>query len=263
VVVALGGGVVGDLAGFAAATYQRGVSLWQVPTTTLSQVDSSVGGKTAINLGAGKNLVGAFYQPDLVIVDPMTLTTLADDDYVGGLGEVVKHALLASPRALGRLEADAAGIRERDPAVVGRMVNESIGFKVSVVQDDEREWGRRTVLNLGHTIAHAIELVEGLGSMGHGCAVSLGLMVALAVSEDLLGLDPSVRVRVGALLSDFGLATTMPLPSVDLLLAAAGGDKKVRAGTRGFVGLRALGDPVWGLDVSREQLIKSLGVIKE
>ena len=183
VVVALGGGVVGDLAGFAAATYQRGVSLWQIPTTLLAQVDSSVGGKTAVDLGAGKNLVGAFYQADLVVVDPATLTTLSHEDYVGGLGEVVKHALLMSPAVLAGLEADAQRIVTRDLTVVGRVVKESIGYKVSIVEGDEKERGERAVLNLGHTVAHAIEVVEGFGSIAHGHAVALGLLAALALSE--------------------------------------------------------------------------------
>ncbi len=263
VVVALGGGVVGDLAGFAAATYQRGVSLWQVPTTLLAQVDSSVGGKTAIDLGAGKNLVGAFYQPDLVVIDPLTLTTLGEQDYAGGLGEVVKHALLMSPEGLAGLEADAPRIVERDLATVSRIVKESIGYKASVVQDDEKERGKRAVLNLGHTVAHAIEVVEGFGSVAHGQAVALGLLVALALSEELLGLESAVRERTCRLLTAFGLSTTIDLPPVELLLAATGRDKKVRAGTSGFVGLRAPGDPVWGLDASREELTRALQVIRQ
>ena len=263
VVVALGGGVVGDLAGFAAATYQRGVSLWQVPTTLLAQVDSSIGGKTAVDLGAGKNLVGAFYQADLVVIDPSTLATLSEQDYAGGLGEVVKHALLMPGGGLAGLEADAPRILERDLTTVSRMVKESIGYKASVVQEDEKERGRRAILNLGHTVAHAIEVVEGFGSVGHGHAVALGLLVALAVSEDLLQLDRSVRERTHRLLTAFGLSTTMDLPPAGLLLAAAGRDKKARAGTSGFVGLRALGDPVWGLDVSPEELTKALEVIRK
>lgn len=262
VVVALGGGVIGDLAGFAAATYQRGVELWQVPTTLLSQVDSSVGGKTAIDLRAGKNLVGAFYQPDLVIADPRTLTTLRQDDYVGGLGEVVKHALLMSPDALARLEAAVNGLMARDLPTVAAVVKESVNFKARVVQEDERELGLRAILNLGHTAGHAIEVVDGYGRISHGAAVALGLQVALAVSEDLLGLDPEVRARVERLCSALGLPTRRELPSAERLVAAAGRDKKVRAGSSGFVGLKAPGVPVWGLDVSREQLAQSLEVIR-
>jgi shikimate kinase / 3-dehydroquinate synthase len=262
VVVALGGGVVGDLAGFAAATYQRGVELWQVPTTLLAQVDSSVGGKTAIDLAAGKNLVGAFYQPDLVVADPQTLSTLSGADFVGGLGEVVKHALLISPDALTRLEAAAPGLAARDLSTIAAAVKESVDFKARVVQQDEREQGVRAVLNLGHTVGHALEVVEGYGYLSHGAAVALGLQVALAVSEDCLGLDPSVRDRVRRLCGALGLATQLRLPPVERLLGAAGRDKKVRAGSSGFVGLRALGEPVWGVNVSAEQLTRSLEVIR-
>jgi shikimate kinase / 3-dehydroquinate synthase len=262
VVVALGGGVVGDLAGFAAATYQRGVELWQVPTTLLAQVDSSVGGKTAIDLAAGKNLVGAFYQPDLVVADPCTLTTLSEADFVGGLGEVVKHALLISPDALTRLETAAPALAARDLSTIGAVVKESVDFKARIVQQDERELGVRAVLNLGHTVGHAIEVVEGYGHMSHGAAVALGLQVALAVSEDRLGLDPTVRERVALLCGVLGLPTRVPLPPVEQLLGAAGRDKKVRAGSSGFVALRALGEPVWGVDVSAEQLARSLEVIR-
>jgi shikimate kinase/3-dehydroquinate synthase len=263
VVVALGGGVVGDLGGFAAATYQRGVALWQIPTSLLAQVDSSVGGKTAINLGAGKNLVGAFYQPDLVLSDPGMLSTLPDEDYVGGLGEVVKHALLISEEFFSRLEAHSKSVLARDADVVGDLVKGCVGYKACVVAEDERENGRRAVLNLGHTIGHAIEVVEGYGTLAHGQAVSLGLLAALSVSERLLGLDPTVRERTRALLEAFGLETATQLPPTDLLLSAVGRDKKARAGTSGFVGLRALGDPVWAMNVSRGELESALDVIRE
>jgi shikimate kinase/3-dehydroquinate synthase len=261
IVVALGGGVIGDLAGFAAATYQRGVTLWQVPTTLLAQVDSSVGGKTAVDLAAGKNLVGCFYQPDLVLTDPTTLTTLGHSDYVAGLGEVVKHALLLPPSFLERLEHEAANVLARDPTSVSWVVKFSVGFKAGVVEKDEREQGKRAILNLGHTVGHALEVVLGYGRVTHGQAVSLGLLVALRLSEQLLGLDPSVRERTRALLAGLGLPTTLVLPPTDLLLAAAGRDKKVRAGSSGFVGLRAIGDPVWGVDVTGEQLVQALEVI--
>lgn len=262
-VVALGGGVVGDLAGLAAATYQRGVALWQIPTTLLAQVDSSIGGKTAIDLAAGKNLVGAFYQPDLVVADPDTLTTLAENDYVGGLAEVVKHALLLPPPFFDRLELHAPAVLARKPAALSWVVKTSVWFKAGVVEEDERERGRRAILNLGHTVAHALEVVLGYGCVSHGQAVSLGLLVALALSEQLLGLDVAVRRRAEALLSLFGLPTKVALPATELLLSAAARDKKARAGTTGFVGLRAIGEPVWGLDVSHEQLAQALEVIRQ
>lgn len=263
VLVALGGGVVGDLGGFAAATYQRGISLWQIPTSVLAQVDSSVGGKTAVNLAAGKNLVGAFYQPDLVVIDPETLQTLPEREYSNGLGEVVKHALLMSPESLDRLEADAKAVMARDIRAVGRISKANVAFKASVVQDDERERGRRAILNLGHTTAHALEVTGGYGALGHGQAVALGLLVSLAVSEALLGLDTSVRARTSSLLREFGLPTVASLPPAETLFVAMAHDKKATAGSTGFVGLRAMGDPVWGLDVPEGVLIEALGVIKE
>jgi shikimate kinase / 3-dehydroquinate synthase len=262
VVVAVGGGVVGDLAGFAAATYQRGVELWQVPTSLLAQVDSSIGGKTAIDLASGKNLVGAFYQPDLVVVDPETLTTLSEADFVCGLGEVVKHALLTSASALEDLENNVQAIADRDLAVVGKVVKESVFFKSRVVQQDEREHGVRAVLNLGHTMGHAIEVVLGYGAISHGGAVALGLLVALGVSEDVLGLDPDVRIRTKRLLTALGLPTSWSLPASDVLIAATARDKKARAGTLGFVGLRAPGEAVWGLNITPGTLATALEVIR-
>jgi shikimate kinase / 3-dehydroquinate synthase len=263
IVVALGGGVVGDLAGFVAATYQRGVSLWQIPTSLLAQVDSSVGGKTAVNLNEGKNLVGAFYQADLVVVDPETLTTLPVDEYVAGLGEVVKYGLLMSPTLFARLERESAAVVERDVRVVGDLVKADIAYKVAIVEEDEREGGRRAVLNLGHTTAHALEVVKGYGTLSHGQAVSLGLLVALAVSERLLGLDPAVRERTCALLQRMGLPTRTDLPLVDELLEAVRHDKKATAGSSGFVGLSDIGAPVWGLNVPADLFVEALEVIKE
>jgi shikimate kinase/3-dehydroquinate synthase len=263
ILVALGGGVVGDLGGFVAATYQRGVSLWQIPTSLLAQVDSSVGGKTAVNLPAGKNLVGAFYQPDLVIIDPETLRTLPDPEYRNGLGEVVKHALLMSPEAFARLEAEAEELAGRDLDLLAEVAKEDVTFKALVVESDERDRGRRALLNLGHTAAHALEVVEGYGTLGHGYAVALGLLVALAVSERALGLDPAVRERTAALLRTLGLPVALPLPAASALLAAMAHDKKATAGSTGFVGLRAVGEPVWGMNVAAPILVEALEVIRE
>jgi len=263
VIVALGGGVVGDLAGFVAATYQRGVSLWQIPTSLLAQVDSSVGGKTAINLKAGKNLVGSFHQPDVVIADPCVLATLPVEEFVAGLGEVVKCALLASPALFNWLEEVAEAVRRRDPAVVGEVVRRCVFYKAEVVEEDEREAGRRAVLNLGHTTAHALEVTQGYGVLRHGTAVALGLLVALAVSERLLGLDPRVSERTRLLLGTLGLPTTIRLPEVDGLVSAARRDKKAKAGSTGFVGLADVGAPVWGLDLTDDMLSEALEVIRE
>jgi shikimate kinase/3-dehydroquinate synthase len=262
IVLALGGGVVGDLAGFAAATYQRGVGLWQVPTSLLAQVDSSVGGKTAIDLAAGKNLAGAFYQPDLVVIDPETLLTLPDAEFVNGLGEVVKHGLLVGDSLFGRLEEERRSVRERDTTLLSEIIKTNVRYKAAVVAEDEFDTGRRAVLNLGHTTAHALEVSLGYGRLGHGQAVGLGLLVALAVSERLLGLAPDLRERTRALLVYLGLPVSTELPSADVLKTAAGKDKKVTAGSAGFVGLRALGEPVCELTLPDGLFTEALEVIR-
>lgn len=262
-VVALGGGVVGDLAGFVAATYMRGISLWQIPTSLLAQVDSSVGGKTAVDLAAGKNLVGAFYQPELVVVEPATLRTLPDDEFVSGLGEVIKYGLLKGEELFALLDSASEGICARDPDVLDDVVRQCLDYKADVVEDDELDQGRRAVLNLGHTVGHALEKVLGYGTLSHGRAVGLGLLVATAISEDVLGLDPRVRARTSRMLAAFGLPQSIPLPPVKDVILAAAGDKKVIAGTTGFVGLAAIGAPVWGLDVSSRQLAEGLEVIRQ
>lgn len=261
VVVAMGGGVVGDLAGFAAATYQRGVAVWQIPTTLIAQVDSSVGGKTAINLEVGKNLVGAFHQPALVVIDPDVLMTLSADEYTGGLGEVVKHAVLASEEDLEWLEKNSALVRRRDAATLSELGRRDVWFKAGVVEEDERESGCRAMLNLGHTTAHALEATLGYGRMNHGQAVALGLLVSMAVSEELLGLDRTIRERTGSLLRELGLQVSAGVVSREALVRATMHDKKTRSDSSGFVGLRALGKPVWGVDVSAEVLGKALEVI--
>jgi len=262
IVVALGGGVIGDLAGFVASTHLRGMGLWQLPTSLLAQVDSSVGGKTAVNLGAGKNLVGSFYQPDLVVPDPRLLATLADNEYVNGLGEVAKYALLDDGGLLDLLESGMAPIRAREPAFMERVIERCISYKATVVEQDERDNGVRATLNLGHTTAHALEVSLGYGTIGHGTAVALGLLVALAVSEAVVGLPTSVRKRAESLLEALGLPTRAVLPPAEELLGAASRDKKVRAGSSGFVCLRDLGRPVWNIDVPRDVFRQALEVIR-
>lgn len=262
VVLALGGGVVGDVAGFAAATYQRGVGLWQVPTSLLAQVDSSVGGKTAIDLPAGKNLAGAFYQPDFAVIDPDTLETLPESEYANGLGEVVKYGLLAGDELFAALEEEQQRIARRDSALLSDLIKRCVRYKAVVVSEDERDTGRRAVLNLGHTAAHALEIGLGYGVLGHGEAVGLGLLVALAVSERLLALDQEVRKRTKALLQELGLPVSVALPAMEALEAAAARDKKVVAGSTGFVGLRAVGDPAWKLALPEGLFMEALEVIR-
>jgi len=183
-VLALGGGVVGDLAGFAAATLLRGLPLVQCPTSLLAQVDASVGGKTAINHDTGKNLIGAFYQPRLVVADPDTLDTLPMREWTSGAAEVVKHALIASPDLFRHLEDHLTGILARkDRAAIQSAIEQAVRIKQEVVVEDERETGRRAILNFGHTFAHAIEKVAGYGTFTHGEAVAVGMRAALYLSH--------------------------------------------------------------------------------
>lgn len=262
VVVAAGGGVVGDLAGFVAATYLRGVGLWQIPSTLLAQVDSSVGGKVAVNLAAGKNLVGSFYQPDLVVADPRLLATLPESEFRSGMGEVVKYALLDTDGLFEHLESEVESVLARRADVVGAIVRRCVGVKAAVVADDETERGRRAVLNLGHTGAHALEATLGYGVLPHGVAVGLGLLVALAVSEEVVGLSPTVRQRTRRLLVALGLPVLTPVESWDEVVGAAGRDKKVTAAGSGFVCLRAVGEPSWGVPVPADVFRRGLEAIR-
>ncbi len=261
VVVAVGGGVVGDLAGFAAATYLRGLGFWQVPTTLLAQVDSSVGGKVGINLPGGKNLVGAFYQPEVVVADQRLLDTLPAPEFASGLGEVVKYALLSGEPLLEKLERDTTAVMSRTPSAVSRLVEECVRLKAEVVQQDERDVGRRAILNLGHTVGHALERAAGFGRLSHGAAVGLGLLVTLSVSESICGLAPTVLPRVRVLLTRFALPTTIADIDAGEVLAAVGSDKKTDATGLGFVCLRELGDPVWGVRLEEAVLATHLEVV--
>ena len=254
-------GVVGDLAGFAAATYLRGMGFWQVPTTLLAQVDSSVGGKVGINLPGGKNLVGAFYQPEVVVADQRLLETLPAPEYASGLGEVVKYALLSGEPFLEELERDPTAVLSRTPSLVSRLVEECVRLKAEVVQADERDLGRRATLNLGHTVGHALERAAGFGRLSHGAAVGLGLLVSLSVSESVCGLAPTVLPRVRTLLARYALPTTIDGVDAGEILAAVGSDKKTDAAGLGFVCLRKVGDPVWGVRLEEAVLARHLEVI--
>lgn len=262
IVIALGGGVIGDVGGFAAATHLRGMGLWQIPTTLLAQVDSSVGGKNGVNLSAGKNLVGSFYQPDLVVIDPDTLSTLPEAEYLNGLGEVVKYGLLCGEDFFSLLEDNVQSIRLRDPVLISALVERCVNYKAAVVEEDEFDEGGRAVLNLGHTTGHALESALGYGYLGHGYAVALGLLVALALSERLLGLDRAVRRRTGGLLTALGLPLKVEIPETGALMEAAFRDKKIVDERLLFVGLTAVGSPLRGMDVPVALFEEALGVIK-
>jgi len=242
VVLALGGGVVGDMAGFAAAIYQRGIDFIQVPTTLLAQVDSAVGGKTGINHPGGKNLVGAFHQPLCVLSDSDTLRTLPDRELSAGLAEVVKCALIADAQFFSWIEEHAAALLARDAGALNHVIRRSCEIKAEVVAGDEREHGRRALLNLGHTFGHAIEVRAGYGQLLHGEAVGAGMAMAARFSQRLGWLPAPEVQRITALLEALKLPVVPPRVNADEFLAAMAMDKKVLGGQIRLVLLPVLGN---------------------
>lgn len=241
-IVALGGGVVGDLAGFAAASYLRGMDFVQVPTTLLAQVDSSVGGKTGIDLPGGKNLVGAFHQPKLVVADLDTLATLPERDYVAGLAEVIKYGIIADPELFVYLEANREAALAHQPEVLAHLVARSCEIKADVVGKDERESGLRAILNYGHTIGHAVEAAAGYGRYLHGEAVAIGTAAANWLSNRV-GLLPTVDAnRITSLLAAYGLPVRLEEPlDHEEIVTAMRLDKKTLDGVFQFVLARGIG----------------------
>jgi 3-dehydroquinate synthase len=235
VIYALGGGVVGDMAGFAAACYMRGVPFAQVPTTLLAQVDSSVGGKTAINHPLGKNMIGAFYQPQLVVCDLGTLLTLPSRELSAGLAEVIKYGPIADLDFLDWIEANIDALTRRDPAALAHAVRRSCEIKAWVVQQDERDTGLRATLNFGHTFGHAIEAGMGYGQWLHGEAVGCGMVMALHLSHRLGFVDEDFLARMTALIGRAGLPTVGPQLGADRYLELMRVDKKTQAGEIKFV----------------------------
>jgi 3-dehydroquinate synthase len=240
-VVALGGGVVGDMAGFAAATYQRGVPYLQVPTTLLAQVDSSVGGKTAINHPLGKNMVGAFHQPLAVIADIATLNTLPPREYAAGLAEVVKYGAIFDEPFLAWLEANAQALRAREPGALAHAIRRSCEIKALIVAQDERESGMRALLNFGHTFGHAIESASGYGRVLHGEAVAIGMALAARLSARARRISDADASRLVSVLQKLGLDVTAPRFTPEVWLSYMGRDKKNEAGRITLILLDALG----------------------
>jgi 3-dehydroquinate synthase len=240
--LALGGGVVGDLAGFVAATFLRGIPFVQIPTTLLAQVDSSVGGKTGVNHPLGKNLIGAFYQPRLVLIDVNTLTTLSPRDYHAGFAEVVKYGVIRDQTFFIDLQNNVEKLCDHDPSKLVTAIMRSCQIKADIVERDERENGLRAILNYGHTFAHAIENLSGYGEYRHGEAVAIGMVVAAQISESL-GLCSHQDVEeVRQLLLAFDLPVLAPQYSADKLLEAIGRDKKVQTGLLRMILNRGIGD---------------------
>ena len=254
-VVALGGGVIGDLAGFAAAVYQRGIPFVQVPTTVLSQVDSSVGGKTGVNLPDAKNMVGSFHQPAHVFADIDTLDSLPKREWNEGFAEIIKHAAIRDASMLDAIAQVAAGKGD-----VAALIRRNIAIKAAVVESDEFETnGTRALLNFGHTLGHAIESAAGYGSMLHGEAISLGLRAASWLSVKLTGLAPQEHERLCAALQSFDLPLTLPASFDDEdILRRMKMDKKFEQGAIRFVLLKALGDAFVSRDVREEHLREAL-----
>ncbi len=242
-IIALGGGVVGDVAGYAAATYQRGIPFVQMPTTLLAQVDSSVGGKTAVNHPLGKNMIGAFYQPQAVLSDTATLASLPPREYAAGLAEIIKHALIFDEPHLVELERDVEKLNARDDETLARVIAHSCRIKADVVKRDERETlGIRALLNLGHTFGHAIETEMGYGAWVHGEAVAAGCVLAAQLSHELGHLSADEVERVARLFTAVNLPVKPPQSDAEKLVAHMQRDKKNEGGVVTLVLLKKLGE---------------------
>jgi 3-dehydroquinate synthase len=234
-VIAVGGGVVGDVAGFVAASYLRGVALVQVPTTVVAQVDSAIGGKTGVNLPEGKNLIGAFYPPNLVLVDPQVLSTLPAREFRSGLAEVIKYGVIADARLFAFLEQNMARILARDHRALEHVIRRSIEIKARVVSRDERESGLREILNFGHTFAHALEVVTCYRKFQHGEAVAWGMMCAAVLGHETLKTPPDEVARIVTLVRQIGPFPNWPSVPAAELFAAMRADKKTKFGKVRFV----------------------------
>ncbi|MBI2294874.1 MAG: 3-dehydroquinate synthase [Betaproteobacteria bacterium] len=257
--VALGGGVIGDLAGFAAAVYQRGMPWFQVPTTLLAQVDSAVGGKTAINHPLGKNMIGAFHQPLAVVTDLDTLATLPGRELAAGIAEVIKYGLIRDRQFFDWLEQNVARLVQREPEALANAIERSCAIKAEIVALDERETGERALLNFGHTFGHAIEAGLGYGSWLHGEAVAAGMALAARLSRRLGLIATDEAARVSAIVAAAGLPVQAPELGLERYLELMGRDKKVQGGRIRFVLLRRIGEAFVSDQVPREALAEVLG----
>jgi 3-dehydroquinate synthase len=251
--IAFGGGIIGDLAGFLAAIYMRGIDYIQVPTTLLAQVDSSVGGKTGVNLASGKNLIGSFHHPRAVFADIDILQTLPDRELRAGLFESVKAGIIRDPALFRFMEQNSKSILARDPAALERVITASVRMKANVVTIDERESGLRMILNYGHTLGHAIEAATNFRTLLHGEAIAWGMLAALQIALDRKTVPPAQAQRIEQTILAYG-----PLPPFRAtpakLLAAAGRDKKNRAGTRRFILPKGIGNALVVEDVTGAEL---------
>lgn len=253
--IALGGGVIGDITGFAAACYQRGIDFIQIPTTLLSQVDSSVGGKTAVNHPLGKNMIGAFYQPKAVIIDTNTLSTLPEREFSAGMAEVIKYGILGDIEFFNWLEANIGKILQRDDQIIQQMIYRCCQCKAEIVAEDEKESGKRALLNLGHTFGHAIEAEQGYGKWLHGEAVAAGMLLAGQISEIKNLLSASDLRRIESLISAFNLPTKAPdSMGFEQFVKHMQRDKKNIGGQLRFILPIGIGNSELRSDISEEEL---------
>ncbi|MFQ6539844.1 MULTISPECIES: 3-dehydroquinate synthase [Aphanothece] len=259
-IVALGGGVVGDMAGFAAATWLRGIAVVQVPTTLLAMVDAAIGGKTGVNHPGGKNLIGAFHQPRLVLIDPATLATLPQREFRAGMAEVIKYGVIGDPELFSALEAagDLSTIEAVGPALLQTLLERSAAAKARVVAADEREGGLRAILNYGHTLGHVVETLCGYGTFLHGEAVAIGMVAAGEIALAMGLWTPADQARQRALVVAAGLPQRWPDLDGAAVLACLQGDKKVRDGQVRFVLPTAIGSVEIRSDVSAETILAAL-----
>lgn len=259
VIVALGGGVVGDLAGFIAATYARGLDFIQIPTSLLAQVDSSVGGKVGINLPHSKNMVGAFWQPQQVVIDPEVLDTLDEANYVAGMAEVIKYGLIMDPDLFQFIETNLDPVKNRDPKIMAQLIAWCCRCKAIVVKEDEREsTGRRAILNYGHTYGHAIESVFGYGTYLHGQAIAIGMVCAARLAKQLGMVDQAFCDRQRSAFESLGLPVQCPPDRHQELVGAMMRDKKVTNGKLKMILPKSIGDVVVVPAPADSEIFKSL-----
>jgi 3-dehydroquinate synthase len=260
--IAFGGGVVGDLTGFVASLYMRSLPYLQIPTTLVAQVDSSIGGKTAIDLEEGKNLLGTFYQPRAVLTDPVFLSTLPEEEFGNGLAEIVKYGIIAQETFFKLLEDEMEAVIKREPNVLAKVIETSCGIKKGLVEIDEKDQGPRRFLNFGHTLGHALEAASGY-ALSHGKGVSLGMMAAVRLSEKICGFPSVQRQRVENLIGKAGLPTTIPGEiSTDLIISKLTMDKKKAGKTINFVLLKKIGEPFVTGDVNETMLKETMERLK-
>jgi 3-dehydroquinate synthase len=256
-VLALGGGVIGDLAGFVAATYMRGVPFIQLPTSLLAQVDSSAGGKVAVNHGKLKNIIGSFYQPGLVLADTETMKTLPSHEFINGMAEVIKYGVILDRDLFQKLEKGTTQLKTLDETLLEEIVSRSIGLKAGIVEKDERDTGMRNILNYGHTVGHAIETVSDL-KIKHGNAVAVGMVAAGRISEKMGLLPHQETVRIESLILNTGLPVNIPGLEVSKILDAMEHDKKKYNGKVRFILLKTIGDALISDDVNMDLVEQTL-----